>query len=211
MRIWRQQGLTLLELLLTVVIFSLVITVFSQAMFQIGLFERASARSAGGWQRQWAAGFALDDYFHALVLAPEAQQPPASGGARSFSAWWVEQAGDAAGRPVPVALSIRRQKATQGAGWDLFVAAQGGAEVMLAHWEREVSFQFINSSGEASDVWPPLSSDPGVVSYEALPRAVQVLEKDRRVVVHQWVFDGLTQPGLARSSTSVPFGRGATQ
>lgn len=210
----RQRGLTLLELLLTVVIFSLVITVFSQAMFQIGLFERASARSAVGWQRQWVTGFGVDDFFHGLVLAPEAAQPPASGSPRSFSAWWLEQADADAGRPVPVTLSVRKlesKDAQTPAAWGMFMVSQGGDEIMLARWEQEVSFQFMNSAGEVFDVWPPLTSAPETVTYEALPRAVQVVDSVRRSIVHRWVFAGLTQPGLAQAGLRGPFGLGVTQ
>ncbi|MDD5333689.1 MAG: prepilin-type N-terminal cleavage/methylation domain-containing protein [Rhodoferax sp.] len=213
-RACRQRGLTLLELLLTVVIFSLVITVFSQAMFQIGLFERASARGAAGWQRQWVSGFGVDDFFHGLVLAPEAAQPPASGSAGSFSAWWLEQADADVGRPVPVTLSVHKlesKDAPTTAAWGMFMVSQGGAAIMLARWEQEVSFQFMNSAGEVFDVWPPLTSAPETVTYEALPRAVQVVDRVRRSIVHRWVFAGLTQTGLAQASLRVPFGLGVSQ
>lgn len=208
-----QRGLTLIELLVTVLIFSLVITVFSQAMFQVGQFERASARSAVGWQRQWDTGFGADDFFHGMTLPPEASQQPATGNYRQFSAWWLEQADSAAGRPVLVTLVIRKLESADQltrADWGMFLAAQGSAEILLARWGREVNFEFINTAGEVLSVWPSLTSTPQTVAYEALPRAVQVVDSARQVLLHRWVFAGLTQPGLAQSNLGVPFGFGAT-
>lgn len=210
----RMRGLTLLELLLTVVIFSLVITIFSQAVFQISLFERASARSMGGWQRQWASGFALDDYFRGLVLAPDAKESQATGSARSFVAWWVEQAGGAAGRPVQIAMFLREIGSagkSESQGWGLFAAAQeSGGEVLLARWNVAVSFEFINSAGLVDSVWPPLTSDATTVAYEVLPRAVRVVNA-QHAIMHQWVYSGLTQPGLARMNAGAALGLGVGQ
>jgi prepilin-type N-terminal cleavage/methylation domain-containing protein len=209
-----QSGLTLIELLVTVVIFSLVITVFSQAMFQVGQFERASARSAVGWQRQWDTGFGADDFFHGMTLPPEAVHPLATGSYRRFSGWWLEQADTAFGRPVPVTLAIRKLETSEqstGADWGMFLVTQDRAEVLLARWDREVNFEFINTSGDVLSVWPSSTSTPQSVSFEALPRAVQVVDSARRILVHRWVFAGQTQPGLAQSSLGVPFGFGATQ
>lgn len=210
-----QHGLTLLELLLTVVIFSLVISVFSQAVFQISLFERASARSMGGWQKQWGTGYGLDDYFRAMVMAPEGKDPLVQGNASRLSAWWVEQAGALAGRPVPVTLELRplsestlqARLATE--PWGLFELKDRVAPVMLARWDAAVQFEFVNAAGESQVTWPVLNTGAASVADEALPAVVRVVNSQRQIM-HQWVYAGATQPGLARATSAAPFGMGAT-
>jgi hypothetical protein len=148
-----------------------------------------------------------------MVLVPEATQPLASGSYRRFSAWWLEQADPATGRPVPVTLMLRKlapkDQLTE-TDWGMFLVAQDRTEILLARWEREVNFQFINSAGQVSSEWPPLTSAPQTVSFEALPRAVQVVDSARQFLLHRWVFAGLTQPALAQSNLGGPFGLGAT-
>ena len=203
MRRATQAGLTLLELLLTVVIFSLVVTIFSQAIFQIGVFERASVYSMGGWQREWTKGFALDDYFKSQVLVPEAKLPQASGGPRFFKTWWLERAGEATGRPVQVELALRALEPGK-PDTGLFMQTQGAPEVQVAQWERSVSFEFVNGAGDVSDSWPVNSTGPAAVTDEVLPRIVRLLDA-KKTLIHQWSFQGLTQPGLTGTGGAVPF------
>ena len=211
----RQHGLTLLELLLTVVIFSLVISVFSQAVFQISLFERASARSMGGWQQQWGTGYGLDDYFRGMVIAPEGKDPLAKGDASQFSGWWVEQAGALAGRPVPVTLELRPlsvstlQARVAAEPWGLFELKEGAAPVILARWDVAVQFEFANGVGGAQATWPVLNTGAATVADEALPAVVRVVNAQRQIM-HQWVYAGVTQPGLTRATSAAPFGMAAT-
>jgi len=193
-----QRGLTLMELLVTVVIFSLVITVFSQAMFQVSLFERTSARNMGVWQRDWASGFGLDDYFRSQVLAPEAKEPQTLGDSQIYHTWWLEQAGDGLGRPVPVDLALR-PLGRAASEWGLFARSKDGAELQLARWPTEVRFRFVDASGRVSDVWPSPQAAADVVVQETIPRAVQLVDA-QEALVHQWVYPGITQGALAQYS-----------
>ena len=210
----KQHGLTLLELLLTVVIFSLVISVFSQAVFQISLFERASARSMSGWQQQWGTGYGLDDYFRGMVIAPEGKDPLVQGNASQFSGWWVEQAGANAGRPVQVSLELRPmststlQARVAAEPWGLFELKEGAEPAMLARWDAAVQFEFANAVGEPQATWPVLNTGVANVTDEALPAVVRVVNAQRQIM-HQWVYAGNTQPGLARATSAAPFGMGA--
>ena len=211
----KQYGLTLLELLLTVVIFSLVISVFSQAVFQISLFERASARSMSGWQQQWGTGYGLDDYFRGMVIAPEGKDPLVQGNSSQFSAWWVEQAGTMVGRPVQVRLELRPLSASTlqarvaAEPWGLFELNDAVEPVMLARWDTAVQFEFANVAGESLATWPVLNTGAVTVADEALPAVVRVVNAQRQIM-HQWSYAGNTQPGLTRATSAAPFGMGAT-
>jgi len=194
-----QRGLTLIELLLTFLIFSLVIAIFSQAVFQISLFARSSARTTSMWQQRWATGFALDDYFSGLVVhGAGTDNLAAIGGPDQFATWWVERAGEEAGLPIRVRLSLRSLGGDGRDGrWGMYLDRGDATDELAARWEYRVSFRYIDSKGSMFTAWPPPLQRARGVQDEALPRAVWVVD-DRGAIAHAWHFGGLTQPNLAQ-------------
>lgn len=216
----RQRGLTLIELLLTVVIFSLVIAIFSQALFQVALFSQAATRVAAGWQQRWSTGFALDDQFAALSLLVVPGEERAVGNASEFTVWWSELSGDRAGLPVRVRLSLRpgpRDSLPMGRGaedagngraaaatpWLLFASDGQGNEVARARWSGAVMFRYQNSAGDVMPTWPAPTAPASDVRFESLPRGVQIVDANG-ALVHVWVYAGLTQPGLMPRAALMP-------
>jgi len=204
-----QRGLTLIELLLTFLIFSLVIAIFSQAVFQISLFARSSARTTTMWQERWATGFALDDYFSGLVLPGAGRADLETiGGPDQLATWWVERAGENEGLPERVTLSLRALAADERSGrWGLYLGHEGTADKLAARWEYRVSFRYVDSKGSMFTAWPPPLQRARGVQDEALPRAVWVVD-DRGAIAHVWHFGGLTQPTLAQRSGAFAPGSG---
>lgn len=197
------RGLTLLELLLTVTIFSLVIAVFSQALYQVAVLERATARHLGLWQREWIQGFALDDYFAAQAEDQAAAAPVAQGDVSRYQTSWVEQAGRDVGRVQAVVLRLRAQPAPA-AGWELLMKSGDAEEVSLAQWPRPVQFRFLDVRGHTSERWPGDQAAPG----ETLPTAVQLVDVGNGALLHHWNFSGWIQPGLVRSGSAAAFAGG---
>lgn len=192
------RGLTLLELLLTVTIFSLVVAVFSQALFQVGVLEQATARHLGLWQREWLQGFALDDYFAAQLENMEPGAKPAAGEPLRYTTAWVEQAGSGAGQVRAVTLTLRA--ARTGSDWELAWKSGDEAEVVLTQWAQPVQFRYVDMRGRVTDQWPGLQSAAG----ETLPSAVQVVGA-REALLHQWNFAGWAQPRLTQPGAAAAF------
>jgi len=189
------RGLTLLELLLTVVIFSLVIGIFSQALFQISQFARASASTAGLWQQRWLSGYALDEVFVAMTLPTAAGDPGASGDSTTFSTWWTEGAGAQAGRPIRVQLRLRPLNAQAGpTAWGLFVDDGNSNESLRARWDFPVGFRYGDAAGGTASAWPP-RREAADIRDEALPRTLWVVD-ETGAIAHAWTYLGLTQSAL---------------
>lgn len=197
-----QQGLTLLELLLTVTIFSLVVAVFSQALFQVGVLERATARHLGQWQREWLQGFALDDYFAAQVEDLTVAAKSVQGDATHYRSTWVEQAGRGLGRVQAVTLTLRAQTSSD-TGWELALQSGEEPETVLAQWARPVQFRFVDARGRSSQSWPGAQTAPG----ETVPSAVQLVDGNA-ALLHHWHFAGWTQPALVRPGAAAAFAGG---
>ena len=196
------RGLTLLELLLTMVIFSLVIGIFSQALFQISLFSQAATRAGGQWQHGWASGFALDDYFSSLRFQDTPGSQRIEGTSYELTVWWIAQSSSQEGRPVRAQLVLRRMPAARTdlqekeASWGLYLTDADGSESLRARWPYPVSFRYSNLQGQSYLAWPPASEGPLDVRRETLPRSVSVVD-GRDAIAHAWAVRGLTQPGLA--------------
>ncbi len=198
----REQGLTLLELLLTVTIFSLVVAVFSQALFQVGVLERATARHLGQWQREWLQGFALDDYFAAQVEDLAIPVRTVEGDATHYRSTWVEQAGRSLGRVQAVTLTLRAQ-APAGPGWELVLQSGEEPDAVLAQWAQPLQFRFVDARGRSSERWPGAQTAPG----ETVPSAVQLVDANA-ALLHHWPFAGWTQPSLVRPGAAAAFAGG---
>ena len=196
------RGLTLLELLLTMVIFSLVIGIFSQALFQISLFSQAASRAGDRWQKGWATGFGLDDYFASLRFPDTSGSQGFEGTANELIVWWVAQSSAQEGQPVRARLTLRpmarvgTSRHDSDESWGLYVAEGSGTDTLRARWPHPVSFRFLNSAGLLYSVWPQSAQPALSVRQETLPRAVWVVD-GRGAIAHAWTFGGLTQPGLA--------------
>lgn len=199
---YAERGLTLLELLLTLVIFSLVIAIFSQALFQIGQFSQAASRAGDRWQQGWSSGFALDSYFASLRFPDQPGSQRSEGTDNELTVWWIAQSSSREGLPVRAHLVLRplatsdTSRGNANESWGLFVSEDDGVEALFARWPHPVSFQYLNSGGELHAAWPQPLQGLTSVRLETLPRAVRVVD-GRGAIAHAWTFGGLTQPGLA--------------
>ena len=82
----RQTGLTLIELLISLVILGFVVTIMSGAFFQVGQVVRIAENVNGQFQPQWVRLNALKDIVANLVL-PENIEHPFTGDSASFESY----------------------------------------------------------------------------------------------------------------------------
>lgn len=213
-----QRGLTLLELLVTMVIFSLVIGVFAQALHQISLVERRSSDIAKQWPRLWQQGFAVDDAYKTHQAVSRKGDFEASGDSRRFEALWVVETGEYAGRSVRAELRLRpeRELDPQRAASESWVLTRRWiedpnlkltrlelGETVQAKWPFAVRFRYLSATASPSENWPPLRTRAGGRFVEGTPRAIQLLSADGSLA-HMWLFRGNT---VAQSDQiGAPFG-----
>lgn len=171
-----RRGLTLLEMLVTLVIVSLVVTILSQAMSQLARIERLLE---GGQLRSTVVALRAE-----WVRAALAGLMPSPTDAERLRGSERELRGLSSEVPQwplsgPARLHLRLRTEERGVSTTLELLPEGDAgkaPVQLMQWSgREGRFRYLDAQGQWGGQRPPLSSTtPGTVPAAALalPRAV---------------------------------------
>lgn len=155
------RGLTLVELLVSMVILGFVMTLVSQAVWQVSQIVRvaddASRQLGGRWSQGWSLNMALSN-----VVAPvEGKSTPFRGGLRSIEGYTnLPFLGEGAG-VAPFELLLQpaepladRRVASQMTNV-LARESNGARAVPVAVLEGRVEFQFRTRRGQWVSDWPP--------------------------------------------------------
>jgi len=175
----RARGMTLIELLVAMAIFSLVMTLVSQAVSQVGHVVRVADDASRELEGRWSRGGAASLAFANLVAPREAGDRPFLGrpdAVEGASTQPLEAADLGVG---PLVLQLR--PAPDGAGRTVLEARFGGGAGggplvwrTVAVFEGRAEFAFRNRAGDWGGQWPPLTA----AAPEALPSAVLVRSAD---------------------------------
>ena len=169
----RSRGFTLLEVLVTVVIFALLFTVLTAGWFQAMKAQASLAETAQQLQRQQLLAIALRQAMSELV-PPRADRGVVFTGTRQgfvgeSSASLAPGLGAA---PVPVSLQI------DGSAPELALRVEhpGQPGVRLPYRLSAAEFKYLDASGQAHDNWPPQSTMAGAATAAApgLPALLQL-------------------------------------
>ena len=220
------RGLTLIELLLTLVIFSLVLGVFSQALFQVAQFERSFERNTMQWQKVWNTGFALEEVFDRLQLLPESRGAAVKGSELLFEATGVSNVAGQEGQAVRWVMLLKPSPAESTdplapPAWGLWLKLQplqelagagllGTTEREVARWPSPVRFEYVNFAGAGYANWPPLNAGlsgsaaaSNALDAQWLPSAVRVVSQQGRLM-YVWAVRAPAQRRALQRSTAAP-------
>lgn len=168
----RNRGLTLVELLVSMAILGFVMTLVSQAVFQVGHIVRVADESVIRLGERWKAGWALGPVMSNLVAPLEGGDRPLTGSAVRLEGYSsASLRGDDLG-VHPVVLLLRRGR--QG-GTEMLYQVNGLAleQTVVARWPDRIEFRYRSVRGVETDQWPPWTrSERDAV---LLPEAVQLV------------------------------------
>lgn len=203
----RQTGLTLVELLVAMVIMGFVLTLVSQAVFQVSLVTRSAQNATAELTGRWASGWTVSPVFANLVSPAEAPVGKSFEGTPDRLAGYstLPVDGSQAGlKPFNLRLSPDRDGATGTAMLASSPAADGSTptEAQVAGFPGRVEFAYMDAGGELHAQWPPLSVS-ATRAPEELPSAVAVRRPLGGELVMWYPFQGDTRRP-PRAST--PFG-----
>lgn len=183
--VYFSRGMTLVELLVSMVILGFVMSLVSQAVFQVGLVTRAADDASRLLGSRWAQGWALSASFANLVVPSEAQDTAFTGDnfeLQGFSTVAVD--GQALG-VAPLDLSLRQTNIAVAPGrpadeqtelWAAFPIRNGANERRrVAVFQGRAQFAYRDRLGVWSDRWPApfrVEREP----KEVLPAAVMIRE-----------------------------------
>ncbi|GAP33866.1 hypothetical protein ISF6_1121 [Piscinibacter sakaiensis] len=202
-----QQGLTLVELLVSMLIMGFVLTLVSQAIYQVSQVTRSAQDVSAAMARQWSGGWAASPVFANLVAPPEAPEGRAFEGSEDRIAGYTALPVDGGDRGLQAFVMELRDAADGATGSELRATTLSptgvpGPTTVIARFAARAGFAYADAAGRLSAQWPvgPVS---GGRDLPELPNAVAVRRRDDGTLLMWYPFDGDTRRPR-RAST--PFG-----
>jgi len=183
----KQAGLTLIELLVSLVILGFVVTIMSGAFSQMAQVVRIAENVNGNFQGQWVRLNALRDLVANLTL-PKNIEKPFSGNDTGFEAYTLAMPQGDWGQVTQATATL---KPNADGGTDLFVSAENVSPLIVASWKMPVVMEYQTIQGTTESIWPPMSGK----AEDVLPRAVVIRAKSGEQRVQMLaVYEGNRKP-----------------
>ena len=204
-----QAGLTLVELLVSMVILGFVMTLVSEAVFQVSQIARAADATTRGLGARWGAGWSASGVF-ANLLAPEepADKPPMVGSSTRVTGFTARpmNGGDTGIEAFELQLGPAQGiRPGDPPSTDLLMITPGDnrrseASQVVASFPGRAEFAFVDRSGATLPIWPPLTRNE--LAPEDLPRVVMVRDAGNGQVLMWYGFQGET---IRQTAPRAPF------
>jgi general secretion pathway protein J len=204
-----QAGLTLVELLVSMVILSFVMTLVSEAVYQVSQIARAADATTRGLGARWGAGWSASGVF-ANLLAPEepSDKPPMVGSSTRVAGFTARplSGGDTGIEPFELQLGpAQNNRPGDALTTDLIMTLPGdnrraASTQVVASFPGRAEFAYVDRSGLTLPVWPPLTRNE--LAPEDLPRVVMVREAGSGQVLMWYGFLGET---IRQTAPRAPF------
>lgn len=150
-RTLQQSGMTLIELLVSLVILGFVVTIMSGAFFQVSQVVRIAENVNGQFQSQWVRSHALTDLVGNLVLLPDTEIP-FEGDASGFEGYSLSLPQSDWGSVQQ--FKAKLEKRPHG-GADLTVVVGDQKPVLIASWDIPIKLEYLAVDGTSQAMWPP--------------------------------------------------------
>lgn len=147
----KQSGMTLIELLVSLVILGFVVTIMSGAFFQVSQVVRIAESVNGQFQPQWVRSHALTDLVGNLVLPPDTERP-FSGDSTGFEAYSLSLPQSDWGNVQQFRTKLENK---QQGGMDLTVIVGDEKPVIIASWDIPIKLEYLAVDGSSQAMWPP--------------------------------------------------------
>lgn len=192
----RQSGLTLVELLVSMLILGFVLTLVSEAVFQVAQISRSAQAVTAQLSTRWSGGWAAAPMIANLVAPKEVPDDQVLAGESLRLAGYTTQPGGAENTGVR-AFTLELRPARDASPRSDLVALDGDGfgtpttESLIATFEGRVEFAYVDAAGQITPVWPAVTvaANRDVAS---LPSAVIVRERGSQQPLMWYGFQGET-------------------
>lgn len=170
------RGFTLMEMLVTLVLFGVITSLLWQAL---GTLARLETRLADS--RLFASGEALyaqwvRQTLQGVMNGPQGDPLRFTGSASTLSGYTTMPPWPGARGPEPFRMEMRQDG---GDGTELVAYRPGStARWPLWSWQGPAAFSYLDDAGQWHETWPPARG-----KYPLLPRAVRLLAPEDRIVL----------------------------
>jgi len=175
----RQNGLTLIELLVTIVILGFTVALMSGAFTQISQMLRVSSEQSNGFLARWNNNRALYDIVTNMVIDP-ALEKPFLGSYRQLDTTTTSPPDLAPGTPRVIRLNLK-QPSSSNDFTELWLESTNPSRpgMKLATYSHRLEFRFVDHLGREHQQWPP----NGIAEQRPMPNAVLLRDIDQQNMV----------------------------
>ena len=180
----RQSGLTLIELLVTMVLLGFVIALMSGAFVQIAQMLRISSEHGNGFSGRWTQSRAMQDVVSNLVADPALDIPLQGKSAdMTLTTMALPPAADGVARRAKLSLKASAFAADsetvtvlEAASADEASGFGAPAPFELARYKGRLIFVYVDAKGAEFRQWPP----SGSVQTDKLPSAIGLRDESQQ-------------------------------
>ena len=182
-----QRGMTLIELLVTMVLLGFIVALMSGAFVQIAQMLRISSEHGNGFSGRWTQSRALQDIVANLVPEPDVPKPlegtaarislttlalpPVASGIAQRATLELVTSNYSAEAPMTTVLQVTAATAST----DAF-ARTDAKPFELARFNGRLFFVYVDEKGKESRQWPPFGAD----STNKLPNAIGLRDEAKQ-------------------------------
>ena len=182
-----QRGMTLIELLVTMVLMGFIVSLMSGAFVQIAQMLRISSEHGNGFSGRWTQSRALQDIVANLVPEPDLLKPlegttarislttmalpPVANGIAQRAKLELVSSEYSPGAPMSTVLQVTAEPPST----DTF-ARSDAKPFELARFNGRLIFVYVDDKGKESRQWPPFGAEkPG-----KLPKAIGLRDESKQ-------------------------------
>ncbi len=197
----KQQGLTLIELLVTMVLLGFVVALMSGAFVQIAQMLRVSSEHSNGFSERWTQSRAMQDIVANLVPDP-AQEIPLEGKSSNLTLTTLAlpPRSDGVAQRAKLELKSGLYSAGEEAATILQVRAitdppsfPEKSSFEIARYKGRLVFVYLDALDREYNQWPPL----GATQVDRLPSAIGLRDESRQnSLVHIARYEGVISSKL---------------
>lgn len=185
----RQQVLTLIELLVTVVILSFTVALMSGAFGQIAQMLRVSTEHSNGFLGRWNQSRALYDMVANMVIDPTLEKP-FTGQYQQFDMVTLALPDGPPGVARPARVQLKPATDADNRT-DLTLqsptARSDTPPLRLARLPGRLEFRFVDQQGQEYAQWPP----DGMADYRPMPSAILLRDTNsQRTIARAAAYEG---------------------
>lgn len=170
----RVRGLTLIELLVSLTIMAFVMTLVSQAVFQVGQIVRVADESVVHLAARWSRGWAASTLLANLAAPREGKLAPMTGSTTELAGYSTAPVDAPDAGVQPFGLRLRDDASGNGSELLYLPARPAAQPIVIAHWPVRVEFRYRAADGLRSDRWPTWTRSGR--DTVLLPAAVELTE-----------------------------------
>lgn len=189
-----QRGFTLVELLVALVILGFVMTLVSEAIFQVAQITRVADATTRGLASRWGAGWSASGLFANLTIPEESAIPALEGSSSRVTGFsTLPLDGSVTGLQrfdISLRPTVDRPVSTE-----MVTHSREGSSVradtsVIAVFSGRAEFAYVDRAGKLMPGWPGVTRKE--IDAEELPRAVVVREVGSGNVLMWYPFLGET-------------------